>query len=83
MPDCRDSSDETNACLPVPKCSADQFECSDGKCIPGDALCDGVIDCTDGQDENVPYKEHVCPTDAFRCLLPGYDTFKLCLKFAF
>ena len=33
-------------------CTEDQFECSDGECIPLNWLCDGVYaDCSDAEDE--------------------------------
>ena len=32
-------------------CSGDQFTCSDKSCVPSDAVCDGLPDCSDGSDE--------------------------------
>ncbi len=83
VPDCRDQSDELGACikkdnitttpfLNATRCAWDQFECSDSTCIPGNFLCDGVVDCPDGQDEKAPFEDLVCPLDVFRCLAPGY-----------
>jgi len=33
-------------------CAWDQFQCSDGECIPKDWANDGLEDCIDGSDEN-------------------------------
>ncbi|XP_078577348.1 trypsin-3-like [Branchiostoma floridae x Branchiostoma japonicum] len=32
-------------------CSASDFQCSNGNCIPGSWECDGEADCSDGSDE--------------------------------
>lgn len=32
-------------------CSADDFRCNDGTCIPKETTCDGVPDCPDNEDE--------------------------------
>lgn len=32
-------------------CSADEYRCKSGQCIPGIRHCDGVDDCSDGDDE--------------------------------
>ena len=33
-------------------CSKEEFQCSNGRCIPRDWLCDGYESCSDGEDEN-------------------------------
>uniref|UniRef100_H2YIS5 MAM domain-containing protein n=1 Tax=Ciona savignyi TaxID=51511 RepID=H2YIS5_CIOSA len=60
--DCSDGSDELG-CPPVTnkpgttpqqntgKCKDNQFRCSDDVCISGLLVCDGVADCTSGEDE--------------------------------
>ena len=32
-------------------CAADEFECDDGLCQPGNYKCDGFWDCITGEDE--------------------------------
>ncbi|XP_045026749.1 LOW QUALITY PROTEIN: serine protease nudel [Daphnia magna] len=85
IPNCRDRSDETEACHPSenndltpsvnsPKCDENEYKCLDGKCVPGDVLCDGVVDCVAGEDEKAPFSDLECPTDDFfRCLSPGQN----------
>ena len=37
--------------LCVSACRADQFRCSNGKCIQNEVKCDGTNDCPNGEDE--------------------------------
>ena len=32
-------------------CSATQFTCSNGECVPLTAICNNINECTDGSDE--------------------------------
>ena len=32
-------------------CSADEFQCDEGTCIPDAWVCDYIRDCADGTDE--------------------------------
>lgn len=43
----------TSGCTSKTKllCSADQFSCSNGNCVPRDVICDYENDCGDGSDE--------------------------------
>jgi len=36
---------------PAPNCNQFQFECSNGHCIPAESVCNGVSDCSSGEDE--------------------------------
>ncbi|KAK8380055.1 hypothetical protein O3P69_016598 [Scylla paramamosain] len=61
--ECFDSSDESPACsAPTPRCRTYNYSencecprgwwtCLDNVCIPASALCDGVRDCANGEDE--------------------------------
>lgn len=33
-------------------CPFTQFRCSDGTCVYHEHVCDGLLDCDDGSDEN-------------------------------
>lgn len=35
----------------IEDCDADEFRCSDGKCIEDTFRCDGLYDCADYSDE--------------------------------
>ena len=42
----------------VEECSSQQFQCTDGSCIPAAYQCNNITDCTDGGDED--NCSHVC-----------------------
>ena len=53
--DCDDGSDEQNCSKtlsPSYGCSASEFQCSNGMCIPNKWYCDGHHDCIDKSDED-------------------------------
>ena len=54
--DCGDMSDEANC--PTSTCSAFEFRCDNGLCVPRSATCDTDNDCLDGSDE----KAELCGT---------------------
>ena len=46
--------------LHLAPCEEDEFQCPpDGPCYPIMYLCDSVIDCFDGFDENCPSSENI------------------------
>ena len=67
LADCSNSADEQPALCPTSSqsttrgsiindpdiylCSADEFVCASGQCIPMDLVCDGERQCSDGTDE--------------------------------
>lgn len=64
----------TEKCLPNIEetlrgnCSAEQFQCRSGECIPVDSLCDGTAECSDFSDESVENcASKCCPPFGFRC----------------
>ncbi|XP_065584633.1 low-density lipoprotein receptor-related protein 2-like [Artemia franciscana] len=67
-PDCADGSDEDEGlCLDQYRnCSSSEFQCADGKCIPGRYRCDHDYDCRDQSDE-MNCNTMVCPNNTFRC----------------
>ena len=58
-------------CLRPSTCSQNQFTCQDGHCINSEYICDGVLDCTNGDDE-VNCKNSKCERDDFKCEANGY-----------
>ena len=52
----------------VINCTATEFECSTGSCIPYEMTCDGVNACPDGSDEEPSFcATRSCPSDFFKC----------------
>uniref|UniRef100_A0A8C4TCC3 EGF-like domain-containing protein n=1 Tax=Erpetoichthys calabaricus TaxID=27687 RepID=A0A8C4TCC3_ERPCA len=62
--DCGDGSDEKGCTYP--SCSASQFTCQNGMCIPSAFVCDGDNDCWDNSDE----LDSLCRTPVPTCA-PG------------
>jgi len=63
-------------CASSQNCGPTEFQCNDGKCIPGHWMCDGFPDCADGEDERVTCPPTtttttrdptLCEPDEFRC----------------
>lgn len=53
------------------KCHKNQFPCSNGQCIDLTAVCDGMNDCEDGEDElkchDKQAMKNVCHSNMFAC----------------
>jgi len=48
--------------------SESEWECLDKQCIGGEKLCDGQIDCIDGQDESLELCVEQCDSESpFQC----------------
>ena len=61
------SSDLIATAIPVEQilCIDDQYQCNNGSCISDVALCNGIDDCTEGEDE----KEcNLCSSQEYQCL---------------
>ncbi|KAK8728355.1 hypothetical protein OTU49_009247, partial [Cherax quadricarinatus] len=55
---------------PANDCFADNFQCANGICIPMDRVCDGVLNCVTGTDEdncNFESKMGDCAVGYYQC----------------
>ncbi|XP_046577167.1 SCO-spondin-like [Haliotis rubra] len=58
---CHESPDQyklcdNQICVPVNRdcpCDLEQFQCLDGRCLHPSLLCDGNLDCSNGEDETI------------------------------
>lgn len=57
----------TTQYLTVESCDADQFQCTNGQCIPVSARCDDNFECSDYSDELNCEFVQPCPEGLFRC----------------
>ena len=65
-------------CSPSESCNFEEFDCGDSTCIPGLAVCDGTVDCTNGSDETTELcgsgsagGGSLCADTEFECLDNG------------
>ncbi|CAF1574406.1 unnamed protein product, partial [Didymodactylos carnosus] len=66
--DCIGGRDERNtvSCFDG-RMLGDRFRCSNGTCINHEQLCDGLADCTDGDDEKICYWNKLNNCSSFPC----------------
>lgn len=67
-----DQSDELPGCIESPltrsKCGEDQFQCENGYCLLKNKMCNAVLDCDNGEDENAT----VCQNSTLICAAPAF-----------
>ncbi|CAG2239727.1 unnamed protein product [Mytilus edulis] len=51
----------------VESCDADQFQCTNGQCIPAKAKCDDNFECLDYSDELNCISVQPCPDSLYQC----------------
>ncbi|XP_071181075.1 uncharacterized protein [Mytilus edulis] len=56
-----------NYSVPIESCDADQFQCTNGQCIPVKARCDDNFECLDYSDELNCIFVQPCPEALYRC----------------
>ena len=49
------------------ECNAEEIDCGDGTCVPGNVACNGFKDCATGADESSDLCGSSCPPDQFEC----------------
>uniref|UniRef100_A0AAY5L1M4 SCO-spondin n=1 Tax=Esox lucius TaxID=8010 RepID=A0AAY5L1M4_ESOLU len=61
IPHCRDASDESidNCSARIPPCPG-SFPCDNRTCVNTTQVCNGVVDCPQGEDERAPSDEQGC-----------------------
>ncbi|XP_063397431.1 uncharacterized protein LOC134681728 isoform X2 [Mytilus trossulus] len=57
----------TTQYLTVESCDTDQFQCTNGQCIPAKARCDDNFECSDYSDELNCIFVQPCPEALYRC----------------
>ena len=62
--DCPNGEDEAE-CTPI-KCQKNQFKCGNNRCIPNVWVCDGDIDCTDDNSDELQCNEKTCSSKEFQ-----------------
>ncbi|OQV21780.1 Prolow-density lipoprotein receptor-related protein 1 [Hypsibius exemplaris] len=85
-----DSSDETEGCDTISRCSFNEYRCRNNRCVPGEFICDSEDDCGDFSDEtrdicgerNMTHDTNLAPTEDISCHPPAYrcKNGKLCIN---
>ena len=64
-------------CVFCTVCKEDQFQCSDGFCLPNRLTCNGVDDCGDSTDEGAVLCGKCCQDHSHACTLKHHLLFQI------
>ncbi|XP_054719384.1 sortilin-related receptor-like [Uloborus diversus] len=63
------ATEKSSSTTPKPDtCGENRFRCNSGTCIWSSWVCDGRMDCLDGEDEKNCKGDAACDSESFRCV---------------